>query len=66
MNHDLVVEPEQHRSTQSLVLVLPPLALCLTWCTSHALVGWLHPPAHRQCSSRKVTALRIPAGIVSL
>ena len=52
--------------THSRVLVLPPFFLCLTWCTSHAEAGWLHPPAHRQCLSRRVTALRIPAGMVSL
>jgi hypothetical protein len=27
-----------------LVLVLPPLALCLTWWTSHAAAGWKQPP----------------------
>ena len=35
--------------TQSLVLVLPPFFLCLTWWTSQADAGWLQPPAHRQC-----------------
>src|SRR6266516_2087608 len=49
-----------HSSTQSAVLVLPPLALCLVWCTSHAEAGWSHPPAHRHLRSRKITALRIP------
>src|SRR5437879_1685527 len=48
--------------SQSLVLVLPPCFLCLTWCTSHADAGWLHPPAHRHLRSRRITALRIPAG----
>ncbi len=41
---------------------LPPLALCLTWCTSHAEAGWLQPPGHRQCWSRRVTALRSRPG----
>ena len=43
--------------------VLPPLALCLVWCTSHAAAGWSHRPAHWQCWSRRITALRIPAGM---
>src|SRR6184192_839542 len=51
--------------TQSLVLVLPPCFLCLTWCTSHADAGWLQPPDHRHVRSRSATALRIPAGTVS-
>ena len=54
-----------HSSTQSFVLVRPPSALCFVWCTSHADAGWLHPPAHRHLRSRRITALRIPAGIVS-
>ncbi len=62
VDDNLVVE--QNR-THSRVLVLPPFFLCLTWCTSHAEAGWLQPPAHRQCLSRRVTALRIPAGMVS-
>jgi hypothetical protein len=52
-------------STQSLTDVLPPLALCLVWCTSHAEAGWVHRPAHWQCLSRSINALRIPAGMVS-
>ena len=45
--------------------VLPPLALCRVWCTSQAAAGWSHRPAHWQCWSRRITALRIPAGIDS-
>jgi PPOX class probable F420-dependent enzyme len=56
---------KKQRSTQSLTDVGPPLALCLTWCTSQAAAGWSHRPAHWQCWSRSMTALRIPAGIVS-
>jgi hypothetical protein len=56
---------EQSR-TQSLALVFPPWALCLTWWTSQAAAGWLHPPAQRQRRSRRMTALRMPAGMVSL
>ena len=55
---------EKHSRTQLLVLVWPPSALCLTWCTWHAAAGWLQPPAHRHRLSRSITALRIPAGIV--
>ena len=29
----------QHSSKQSLVLVLPPLAWCVVWCTSQAEAG---------------------------
>ena len=54
-----------HSSTQSFTDVLPPRALCLVWCTSHAPAGWVQPPAHWQCRSRSSTALRIPAGTVS-
>jgi len=43
----------------------PPLALCLVWCTWQADAGWSHRPAHWQCWSRRVTALRIPAGMFS-
>ena len=50
--------------TQSLTDVFPPWALCFVWCT-YAPAGWLQPPAHWQCRSRNMTALRIPAGIVS-
>ena len=35
---------KKHSSKQSRVLVLPPSFLCLTWCTSQAEAGWLHPP----------------------
>ena len=47
-----------HSSTQSFTEVVPPLALCLVWCTSHAPAGWVQPPAHWQCRSRSSTALR--------
>src|SRR6266852_3533153 len=52
----------QHSKTQSLRLVLPPLALCVTWWTWQAAAGWLHRPAQRQCLSRRMTALRMAAG----
>ena len=55
----------QHSSTQSLTEVGPPLALCRVWCTWQASAGWSHRPAHWQCRSRSITALRIPAGMVS-
>ncbi len=55
----------EHSSTQSVTEVLPPLALCRVWFTSHAAAGWSHRPAHWQCRSRRITALRIPAGMVS-
>jgi len=45
---------------------LPPFFLCRTWCTSQAEAGWLQPPDHSQCPPRSITALRIPAGTVSL
>ena len=32
-----------HSSTQSLTDVVPPLALCLVWCTWHAQAGWWQP-----------------------
>ncbi len=48
-----------------MTLVWPPLALCLTWWTWQAEAGWWHRPAHWQCLSRKITALRMPAGMVS-
>ena len=37
------------------------------WCGAPRTptAGWLQPPAHWQCRSRRVTALRIPAGIDS-
>ena len=41
------------------------MALCRVWCTWQASAGWSHRPAHWQCLSRRVTALRIPAGMVS-
>ena len=56
---------KKQSKTQSVVLVVPPCFLCLTWCTSQTEAGWLQPPGNRQCRSRRVTALRIPAGIVS-
>jgi hypothetical protein len=56
----------KHSRMQSLTLVGPPSALCLTWWTSHAHAGWSQPPAHWQCLSRKITALRIAAGTFSL
>jgi hypothetical protein len=49
-----------------LTLVGPPLTLCRVWCTWQAPAGWSHRPAHWQCLSRSRTALRIPAGMVSL
>ena len=52
---------KKHNRTQSRTLGLPPLALCLTWCTWQAEAGWLHFPAHWQCLSRRVTALRMLA-----
>ena len=39
---------------------MPPLALCLVWCTSHADAGWLHPPAHWQCRSRSMHRVADP------
>src|SRR6202162_6024397 len=53
-----------HSRTQSLVLVGPPSALCLTCGTSQAAAGWWQPPAHRHLRSRRMTAWRIAAGIV--
>src|ERR1039457_1159128 len=47
-------------------LVSPPRPLCLRWWTSHAAAGWWQPPAHWQCLSRSLTALRIAAGTSSL
>jgi hypothetical protein len=55
----------EQRSTHSFTDVFPPSALCFVWCTSQAPAGWLQPPAHWQCRSRSMTALRIPAGTVS-
>ena len=48
VDDDLVVEGAEQDAVCD-VTVLPPLALCFVWCTSHADAGWLHPPAHRQC-----------------
>jgi hypothetical protein len=36
----------------------------MTPAASGAEAGWLQPPAHRHLRSRKITALRIPGGIV--
>src|ERR1035441_5368034 len=47
-------------------LVWPPRPLCLRWWTSQAAAGWWQPPAHWQCLSRSLTALRIAAGTSSL
>ena len=38
-----------HSKTQSLRLVLPPLALWVVWWTWQAPAGWPQPPAHSQC-----------------
>jgi hypothetical protein len=37
----------------------------VVWWTWQAAAGWSHRPAHWQCWSRRVTALRIPAGMFS-
>src|ERR1039457_1140055 len=47
-------------------LVTPPWPLCLRWWTSQAAAAWWQPPAHWQCLSRSLTALRIAAGTSSL
>ena len=52
------------QTTQSLVLVLPPCFLCLTWWTSQA-EGRRLQPGHAQPLSRMMTALRIDSGMVS-
>src|SRR4029077_16107607 len=44
-----------HRSTQSLTEVWPPSALCVVWWTWQVPAGWVQPPAHWQCRSRRVT-----------
>ena len=54
-----------HKRTQSVVLVLPPWRLCLTWWTSQWAGRRWQPPGQAQPLSRAMTALRMASGMVS-
>jgi hypothetical protein len=52
-------------SLRLVTLVGPPSFLWVMWCTSQPAAGVSQPPGHAQCPSRRMTARRMCAGMVS-